>query len=474
MKNSELIYNTFKNIINTSSDICSFNYPDYDVSGIDSTILGLTSASSNVFIIEDDIEIPIDISFTTNLSYLNSDVNFNFQILPLDKEAQIFTTNGIYTSEVNVFDDSSTGVTYDNIVSTANLKGEGEYIMKLSYQYKACTEIAAALGKRYVATTYNKTLPFAHFDDNHDKYFVVLYKADEPLLDVGVTSPTNTGTTTESVNRLKINALVVKEGVSDYIMNVTTDGDLMVTLNGLVLTKDEDYTLSGGNIQFAEPLRGSDLVNYIFIGKDNTSGLKSEYINIDKVIQSGTTGEQGLNQVYFNTDSNKYEVYTQYRVKSPDSLVLTLRGVLLTNQIDYYVSSSDSKRIILQGDVYINDWMNIIYDSGENLDRAVTEPYIDISWYVNKQIDSTNGVFEVEFSKVDTFSVIEQSELVPYVIGKTSYVKRVDMNYPYGTVLYYRIKNTKNYSTISGDILNSDNVSDSIRIEIKTNISNNY
>lgn len=475
MKNSELIYDSTKNVITTSSDICFFNYPGYEVEDIDSTMQGLTSESSNVFIIEEDISIPININFVSNLSYLTEDVDFSYQILPLDKQNQVFTTNGMYTSDFYDYGVATSGDTYSSVVDTADLLGEGEYLMKLSYQYPACTQIASKMGKRYTSTTYSNTLPYGHLDKNQDKYFVMIYKAEEPLLDVGISGSETAGQgETTPTERLKINALVVQPGVSDYVLNITTQGDILITLNGLLLTRGEDYTLNNGNISFAEPLKATDLVNYVFIGKDNTSGLKSETISIDNVITSGTTGNQGTNNVYYNTDSGKYEIYTQYRIKNPDSAIVFLKGVMLTNQVDYYVSTSDSRRIILQGDVYVGDWLNVIYDSGENINRGITEGFMNVSWYVNKPITNTNGEFTIELSEGVDFNTIVQSETVPYVIGQTSYTKKVDLNYEYGTILYYRIKNTKKYITLSGESLNTDNLSDSIRIEIKTNISNNY
>lgn len=471
MKYSEKIYDNHKNIIRTSSDICFFKYPQYDMEGLNTPISGITSSSTNVFLIEDEMDIAANITFTSNLEYLDSEVEFNYSILPLNKTNQEFTTVGMFNSQVFPY----TGVTQDTTFNTTQLLGEGEYLLKLAYQYPMCTEIAKAMGKRQVTTTYNNTLPYKHYDKNNDKYLVVLYKADEPLLDVGITSGNETeGTEVAASDTLKSTPLAVVNGEKRYNINVTTSGDILITLGGLLLQKDSDYTLSNGILEFAEPLFTDDIVNIIFIGKDNSSGIKNQEISVDNIITSGTTGNEGTNEVYYNTDTNKYEIYTDYRIKNPDSLIVFLRGSMLANKIDFYVSSSNPKRIILQGDVFVDDWLSVIYDSGENLDRAITEGYVDIAWYVTRPIKNTNGEFIVEFSLSDTFSLIEQSTQVPYVIDKLNYTSRVDLNYPYGTILYYRVRNVKKYNSLSGYELITENISDSIKIEIKTNISNNY
>jgi hypothetical protein len=469
MRNSERIYNTLNNIIKTSSDMCFFNYPQYEIQDMETSVIDLAVDSSNVHIIEEDVEIPLSITFTNNLEYLNDEVKFNFNILSLDKQIQQFTINNLFNSSVM----SYSGTTHNTTINTSELLGEGEYLLKLGYQYNACTQIAKAMGKRHVSNTYNPSLPYKHYDANNDKYFVVLYKAEEPRLDIGITSEEGESTETTK-DRLRATSLITEEGVSIYSIDATTEGDILVTLNGLVLSKDDDFTLDNGQITFAEPLKGSDIVSYIYIGKGNTSGLKNEYLSIDDSIVSGPTGSQGSNYVYHNTDTGKYEIYAEHRIQNPDSLVVILKGMVLTNKVDYYVSTSDSRRIILHGELLVGDWLNIIYDSGENINRSVTEGYKDVNWFVSRAPNNTNGEFIIEFSHTKTFDDIVQYETVPYEIGQTNYTQRVTLNYDYGTVLYYRVKNFKRYDTLNGTTLNSENISDAIKIEIKTNISNNY
>lgn len=471
MKFSQKLYDRSQVLIKSSSDFAIFKYPKYTSLGMDKIMSGITSVSDNVYIIDNDIDFNVDVTFTDNLDQLTDGTKFNYYILPYDIESGVFTNVGVYTSDI--FD--YTVPNHTNIINTLDLLGEGEYLFKLGYQYDMVTEVANKLGKRQISNTFNNTLPYGNYDENLDKYFVILYKAEEPLLDVGIADDgVDEGSSEITSDKITISNMVAEEGVSEYPMSIQTTGDIIITWNGSVLTKDQDYALSDGIIRFFEPLHKDDLVNVIFIGKSNTSGLRTKSIVVSNPIDSGITGEEGENNVFYNTVTEKFEIYTDYRISNPNSFIVMLNGQTLTNQIDYFVSSSNAKRVILSGEIKVNDILTIIYDSGENLVRAVTTDYVDISWYVTKNILNDNGEFIIEVCKDKYFINIEQSIITPYVVDQLLYTKRVPLNYDFGQVLYYRIRNVKRYQTISEDNLNTENVSDVIRIEIKTNISNNY
>jgi hypothetical protein len=476
MRNSEKLYNTKDKLIQTTSDLCSFTYPTYEVENFDVIQAGLTVDSPNVFIIESPTDIPIELTFTEALDSLDSETKYNYTILHYNGESQIFDSTTGFISETFSYD----GTIHSNTINTTDLIKEGEYLFKLSFQFDACTFIAGLLGKRYIANTFNSTLPYGNYDVNNDKYFIVLYRADEPRIDVGATNPDGSGeegptnTTATIINR----PLAVEDGNGTYTLDLTSSegSDIIITLNGSILQSGEgnDYVLEGNILKFSEPLVQSDVVNYILIGGASNSTFKSETIEINSFIVEGSKDGEGSNKAYFNTDSQKYEIYTNYRIKNKDSLIVTINGVVLSNGVDYYVSTSNTKRIILEGDLIVGDIINIVYDSGENLARTITQGFIDIDWYVVNEIHSNNGEFIIEFATDKLFLNVVQTETIPYETNVLNYTKRVTLNYSYGQVLFYRIRNVKTYTTLSGDDLVTENESDVIRIEIKTNISNNY
>jgi hypothetical protein len=471
MKFSEKIYDKYRRVLSTSSDICEFTYPSYTATGMGLIEDGVTNNSSNVYLINSDGDFTIDFTFLNNLEQLNDTTLFNYSILPFNKSTGKFDMLGAYRSSPYNYDNP----THQETINTSNLVGEGEYIFKVGFQFDSCVEVANKLGKRQTADTFNPNLPYGNYDKNLDKYFVVLYNAEEPRLDIGVTDEgVNNDPNASTKDSFFISPLVIEHNTTDYIINVKASSEILITFNGSFLTKDQDYTLEGDSLKFFEPTLSGDIINLIYIGRSNSSSLKMVNLNVNGPISQGPTDGQGEANVYYNTDSEQFEVYTDYRVSNEDSVVVMINGQVLNNKIDYYVSESNKKRIILSGDLYVDDVLTIIYDSGENLVRGVTTNYIDVNWYVTNPIKNTDGDFIVEFSKYKSFVTLEKSETVPYVANQLKYTKRIDLNYEYGQVLYYRVRNVKRYVTINGDNLDTEKTSDVIRIEIKTNISNNY
>jgi hypothetical protein len=62
---------------------------------------------------------------------------------------------------------------------------------------------------------------------------------------------------------------------------------------------------------------------------------------------------------YYNTTTGKYEIYTDTTPLEGNSVMLN--GVTLANGGDYYQSISNPKRIILEGDLLIEDIITIVY-----------------------------------------------------------------------------------------------------------------
>lgn len=471
MRFKEKVYDKYRSIVSTSSDICEFVYPPYTANGMGLIDDGMTLASTNLYLLDNDVDLGIDITFTDNLAQLSDTTFFNFSVLPYNQNAGEFDVNNIYISNAYKYETPN----HQESINSSVLFGEGEYIFKVGFQFDACVEIANKLGKRVVSNTFNPSLPYGNYDKNLDKYFVVLYKAEEPRLDIGITDDgINNNPDAPTTDNLFITPLVVENNKTKYTIGVTASSELIITFNGSFLTKDQDYTLDGTLLTFFEPTLVGDLINIIYIGRSNNSGLKIKNIDVDGPISQGVTDGQLGSDVYYNTDTSKYEIYTDYKVSNSDSVIVMLNGQALNNSVDYYVSETNKKRIILSGDIYVNDIITIIYDSGENLIRGVTSNDLNISWFVENNITNTNGEFIIEVSKYANFVTIEQTISVPYVINQVKYTKNIPLNYDYGQVLYYRVRNLKKYTTINGDELNTEKSSDAIRIEIKTNISNNY
>jgi hypothetical protein len=216
------------------------------------------------------------------------------------------------------------------------------------------------------------------------------------------------------------------------------------------------------------------MLTLAYINADYGDTFRVDTIDIQSPIVSGTTGNQGTNEVYYNTTTGKYEIYTSLEVLSNNDVGVTLNGVTLANNIDYYLSLSDKKRIILEGQLIISDIINIYYNTGISVQGNITNTNPNIAWSIEIAPNDTNGTFTVELATDEAFTNIINTASVDYIIDVTSYNVNIVLIGDYGTDLYYRVKNEKIYKTICNDSIDSIAYSEIVPITIGTNATNNY
>ena len=99
-------------------------------------------------------------------------------------------------------------------------------------------------------------------------------------------------------------------------MTVDVGLDFVVTLNGLSLSRDEDYSVSqytAGTQPFLVTMsaqtKSTDIVSFIYVTSAAEVRLKTDMIDVIS-IPSGPTDGEGSSQIYYNTTTTKYEAYT--------------------------------------------------------------------------------------------------------------------------------------------------------------------
>ena len=211
---------------------------------------------------------------------------------------------------------------------------------------------------------------------------------------------------------------------------------------------------------------------YISVG--STNKIVDKVIDIDEPIISGVTNGQGSNNVYYNTTTNRYEVFVDSDPISSDDIMLTLNGAILANNIDYYQSTSNIRRIILNGDLFVGDILVVYYNSLTSVVGEILTPTPTVSWFINTPPINTNGKFIIEVSTTTTFNTITSSASTNYIIGEVNYNSPLPVTGNYGDVYYYRIKNEKEYYTLCNSIVKSIKYSEIIPITIGINSTNAY
>ena len=122
----------------------------------------------------------------------------------------------------------------------------------------------------------------------------------------------------------------------------------------------------------------------------------------------------------------------------------------------------------------MDDIITLVYYAKTNVVNGIYTNRPLISWKLQTAPELNNGVFSLEVSSGKTFSDFYYSGNTPYIAGYLGYNDTFIATGTVGTTLYYRVKNSKNYITMCGDIINDTVYSEIIPIIIQTNSINSY
>jgi len=453
----------------TSEIICDLDFP------------GLTSGSTNVYPLTGQTNIDVEFTFTANTSNLNSDSIFRFEIYKYNNTIGIFEEPYRYQSSGYTWDSFSGTSAFTATIPVTNLNVDGDYLVKGYYVHDVCTEFGGLLGNKFSTSSFKTGNNYGLYQEDRDSYFVAFTSADKPLLNIG-------DTLLEPAGTLLTNSILLDGTELTFVLpSSSLGGSHMVALNGLTLSENYDYSLTSEEVttiftatsetvilKLSGETFSGDILTYVYINSTTDSAFRYDTIDIITTIASGSTNSQGSNDVYYNTTEGKYEIYTSLIPAELNNMVVTLNGVTLANNIDYYQSITNPKRIILEGVLAVGDLITIYYVTSVAFQGNITTTNINFSWGITNQPQTTNGLFTVEIASDNLFTTIVGTGTTEYIIGVTNYSLQLPTIGEVGDVLYYRIKNDKNYVNLCGSIINTTAYSEIIDIRIQTNATNSY
>ena len=416
-----------------------------------------------------DTTLPVAFEFTANTdSFTANNATFTYEVYKFDGSVSAFTPTPIYTSSAFTYD-------YINIYGTntmvqelplANLKLDGEYLVKGYFNFDMCTDFGKRLGKKIDTRNYRSGTKYGLYESEADYYFMAMWEAEKPEF---LPSASNT----PPAGKLFQQVILPKAGTTVFAINYGISGNFIVTLNGLVLANNYDYTYSGNIVTLSSATVAEDIITIIY----TTSGGYNfivENIDVTTAVPSGATGNEGLNLTYFNTTTGKYEVYTQATPQDGGSVLIMINGVTLANGVDYYQSTSNPKRFILEGNIMVGDMITLAYFPNVTVINGLLANNPMVTWVITNPPQSTDGIFTIEVSTGSSFTTIYTSTTVDYVVNQQYYSGTFVVSGNVGTQYYYRVKNEKNYTTICGEIVTSVVYSDIIPIVVQSNAINSY
>ncbi len=410
--------------------------------------------------------IPLTFDFTANTqTFIDTEANFRYEIYKYDNSQSQFSAIPVYKSQrLNYSAFSATNTTTEYIPSSG-ITLDGDYLVKGFYQFSACTDFLKRLGKGVDTINYKYGSQYGIYDNNLDYYFIALKQAEIPYF-------TNNGSNDTLANSLTQSVYLPAAGIQN-IPKPQNIGHFIMTLNGLVLANGSDYTYTGDVVTLNGFTAEDDIITFIYTSIGGTN-LIADNIDVTTSIVSGATNGQGSNLVYFNTTSGKYEIYTSVEPAPLNDIIVMLNGVTLANNVDYYQSTSNLKRIILEGDLVVGDIITIVYFPANSTVNGLNTNNPIVSWLINELPQKENGYFSLEVSTNNAFTNFYYTGYTPYNTATISYSDSFIASGTIGTTLYYRVKNEKNYETLCGNIITSVAYSDIVPIVIQSNAINSY
>lgn len=444
-----------------STEICDL---DFTATTID---------SQGVYNITGQTTIDLDFNFTGNTYELgDNNTSFNFEIFQYNSALEYYIEPSVYKSKTYEWPSYSATSAITATVPLSSLTLDNEFLVKGYFGHDICTEFSLINGDRTISPKTNNGSEYRLYEPDRDFHFSAFNAADTPILD-------NTVDDTGAA----IGALIVGGNVrvtdSRQMTLPISESDFIVSLNGITLQKDLDYTISGNTLSNTLTFNGDiipgDVVTYAYTSTRNNRNLRAEGFEITKPIISGATNGEGEEKAYYNNTNGKYEIYTDLKPAIGNSVIVTINGVTLSNNIDYFFSTTNPKRIILQGNIVLGDVINIFYNSVLSGQGDISSTSFSVAWNINIAPQTTNGLFTVEFSsKKDFSSLLTTSATTKYTIGDVTYSAPIQLSGNIGDKQYYRVKNEKTYKDMCGNPFKTTAYSEIIDITIQTNAFNSY
>lgn len=467
--------------VNMSSEMCIFERPLFNISGASKIDCSRGETSGTSYVISSASTIPISFDFTGNTDTFTAlTISFKYEIYKYSNNGDLFLIPAVYKSPNIEYSGFTSFSSVTQNIPIGSLMLDGEYLIKGYYNFDVCTPFLNKLGKRVDTLAFVNGTKYGLYSPELDYYFIAIKSADKPIFINNGENNLSVGSLYQQVILPESFTEINEDGDEVISTNVTTftisadyAGDFVVTLNGLALANELDYTFSGNVITLNEPMMPDDIITVIFTVIGNVN-LKSETINLISELISGATNNEGFSSNYYNTTTGKYEIYTNVTPLSGNDILVMINGVTLAKNVDYYQSSSNLKRIILEGNLMVGDVILIVYFPTITFMQGIYDSNSVISWMINNPPQMVNGKFTLEVSTGITFNTLYYTAGTDYIIGTTGYMADLVLSGSAGTNLYYRVKNEKNYVTICGDIINSTVYSEAVPITILSNYVNTY
>ena len=425
----------------------------------------------------DDFDITFNITGNTEYTgYTGSFCYHTFDLDLLDKQLDYVTKNDSVLTECFTF----SAITGNTIVDTIN-KGDlpvkdAQYFLKdysVFYTKECRTNLRI---NSFDLSTYQKNNLF-----EEGWYFVTVTNPDKPLLfSSGLGNLVNDSILrTDNIEILNGQTTVFQVG------GIPLNNKMIVAVNGVQLTEGLDWISLPENVGLIEIISGTlnpqrDIltVTYLDLQRDTEDifNLNEDFVELDAFMVTGITTDVTYTaatrpSVNLNTVKSRQEVLTTKPMVTDSFIIFVVNGVRLTENVDYFRSSSDNRRLIMDPSSTINvgDAISIFYltdDSSELFDNGFFRTLKPtLNWYTPEsyeQYQSNKGQFLLQVTTASDTNLESpiQQKFVDFDKLNSFYEQELDeLPTDQGEKFLYRVYFFKDYTILFGNTITTRNVS---------------
>lgn len=450
----------------TNTGVCSTEF--IPCSGTPTNCYGIYNLSE----IDD---FPLNFIFTGSTDYTGYTGQFCYRLYNRfdfklgNPNKSLVTENPVY---INCVDFSAiTSSTLTDILSVGELpKTNTDYMLRSYYNFtpKEC-------GTNNIDTWLTSSqLNNFNITSNMDWYFITITNPPTPVIRT---------TFTKVFERVTLVQEIVNVGNSQnnfLLNNQPIDNKINVYVNGIRLTDGLDYVLNTSQFPRTNPIltftsgqiESRDTVTLVYlVGPQSFQTAlgqsRNDLFEIDTFTVTGFTTNvtaSTVNIVNNNTINGTQEVFLTHDFDPQSSVVVSINGVTLIEDIDFYKSVTTPNKIIFNPTtvININDILSFWYFKttlgNKNNLGTLQENKVKIQWTVDQlpeQLYNT-GQFVLEVTNVtDTnWTSLFYSKTIDYVNGSNFYEDLVEnltvnIDYKFRIIFYKTYKNILNEDIIS-------------------------
>lgn len=367
--------------VNPEINFCQeiFLSPEYYVtgatklySGLTAMVTGCTTGTTGSTIAEgfynldyiDDINLTF--IFTGDTGYTVYNGSFCLKVFPKDKFQPSIATGGLNTTEIISSCYPFSAITANTLTKTF-YKGDlpvnwGEYLIRPYYTF-----VSKECNPGIIFDSWTDSVQLNNFQLDTDYYLMTVKNPPSPILN----GPQSDALTDFALitDKLFVNGVSTVRGkqsingeLNYFILSTTPLGnDIILILNGVQLTRDHDYNII---IQgFDQPpmveiknniIKPTDwlLATYI-AGRPSATFTDFGSFFMDTIMVSGFTSTttpnyrtSGDNTLNYNPVTFNYEFFTSLPIDPNYSVVLTVNGVKLAENYQFFKSTTFDGRLI--------------------------------------------------------------------------------------------------------------------------------